>query len=353
MAPLCDPPVCLHREYLAFIRSSTSTRWGSINLLGVLTESPTRDAAAKTQDSLTLGEVTSTSFATNLLHQKETGRITLNRVREGRGNYHRRQSAVNTYFHLGGICLLDQLKLYDVRVFYWNSTVGEQTCVVATAGPDPHANPSIVCLSYSLTPARPRGQCPYELHITTLPRQLASRNLVPLVGKGYNYRQYSNRDVWLVDFGIPLIFSASFGNKNNHSDTLVFNLEGCEYISGWHGSSPVIQLTARLWVTIVHSYVLVSPSKKNKLGRQYQYRFVQLLSASAQEPPTRCLKSEHPDYINGLPEPFVFILGLVYVGIHKPMPFETVHRFIVSGAIDDKEPFLANLDVHLDLAQHS
>lgn len=339
---------CNDAGLFAVIRASNTSshsRWGDINLLGAITHNYLVDAElCHLEHFYEEGQ--------NLLKPQffiSSVRRQFNHVTDSRAANEKQIFVPN------GFCMLDQLNLRDSRPFFrTNRNEERQLCLVTITGPDPHSGPSIVCMEFDTFPQvfhKRELNCPRDMEIFHISRKFSMRNLVPLVHMSYTSLEYKVDAVWLMDVfgnGSPLIFPVGFSQHIDQvSEQHAYSLAGCEEIVGWRGSVPLVQVTPHVWVTIVHKLVTVPKHRKNKLGRRYVYRSLQLISDVAGGPPNRCALNRDEKGLRNLPKPFVYLLGFVHVGKVVVSPLDQIHRFMISGSIDDSSPFISYLDLVL------
>ena len=149
--------------HIALIRASNTSshsRWGDINLLGVITHHSPLDVELY-----------------NLQHYFDEGQNLL-KPRSFKSSVQRQlftrvtdTPAANEkqFFVPNGFCMLDQLNLRDSRPFYRiNRNDERQLCLLTITGPDPHSGPSIVCMVIYPFPQvfhKRAVKCPTEVEI--------------------------------------------------------------------------------------------------------------------------------------------------------------------------------------------
>jgi len=236
---------------------------------------------------------------------------------------------------------------------------------------------------YSLTGQRQQQDkaCPViEFSIDLPPQHEKRRNVVPLVEKnGLHWHDERNEDIlWLVDMRDeesdlhPLIFPVNLApysnitpNSNKTGDGISSNtsiiaepikMKNCAFLQGWKGSTNVIRLTPRIWITIVHKYRKFPniPKEQNHIRRIYKNKMVMFESDYPYGLPTHSLDigPDAADFDLFQPGdddmwPFAFVLGLVHVGVGKSFREGEQHRFILSAGIDDLQPGLKVFDVFI------
>lgn len=237
----------------------------------------------------------------------------------------------------------------DTRLFYHDTS--EQRLICAVTYSDCPSCPEVICFSLNTVLS---GQNPQVVKRRILPVGLASRNTVPVVTKTYHLwdvMNTSNTRVWLLDVSgahgsFPLLFPVSIDEEKRAiwSYERSVHASGCSPLEGWRGSVPVIHLAEQnVWITLAHQTVYGAKRNHAKdLGRQYKYKFLLFSilpnNQSKAGISCQCLSGGDDLYVQGLPAPFVFLLGMEYIGI-KGM----YHHFIVSGSIDDRAPYLSEI----------
>ena len=180
-----------------------------------------------------------------------------------------------------------------------------------------------------------------------------ARNIVPLVEISHQAWTEGNDIFWLFDpMGsrqtTPVIFSFRLladekDSPQKYADSV--DLHQCEHTQGWRGNTPVIKLTDTIWITIVHKRVNEFSTWKNQKGRSYVNKVLLLEADEPDGHPVRCTNRNFQSTLHD-PSPFVFLLGLIYVGVHKNHIGEN-YTFIASGAVDDFMPVLHAFNIFL------
>jgi hypothetical protein len=355
IAPLCDSAsYCVNEGYVAFLRASnTTSRWGDLNLLGHM--KPGGTIAQPLMDNSLTGVAHKNYISTQVVDQIE------NKLFLGEASVPRRQRSREPSLIPETFCLIRDFQLRDARIFRRSTWEGDEICSLTIHGPDPQGNPSVVCLENAQhTEAFKSWECPVTVRITPIPEEFAGRNIVPLVKKNHYHATYKIDALWVLDLmgspeDTPRLFPLDFHSKSiNLAKQHAYFLADCDHLSGWRGSVPVIQVSELLWVTLGHMQGIEKPTRSNPLGRTYSYRFIQLLSDFPGEPPRRCVKDDDDEYfLQNLPRPFVFLVGFVHVGRYMRGPFTPVERFMITGAVDDRTPFMTTVDLRLHLPENA
>lgn len=284
------------------------------------------------------------------------------------------------------LCILEGEREYaDPRMFIRRSN--RQVCLVIKL--HLHPMPEVVCFKddddffqlqqqqqqqnhrkYSLAGHMQQGDtaCPViDFSINLSSQHKKRRNVVPLVEKnGLHWHDGRNDDtLWLVDMRDeesdfhPLIFPVNLASNSSNINTAIaepIKMKNCGFLQGWKGSTNVIRLTPRIWITIVHKYRKFPniPKEQNHIKRIYKNKMVMFESDFDHGPPTHCLDigPDAADFDLFQPGdddmwPFAFVLGLVHVGVEERFREGEQHRFISSAGVDDLQPGLKVFDVFI------
>mmetsp|Transcript_7561 Transcript_7561/g.34257 ORF Transcript_7561/g.34257 Transcript_7561/m.34257 type:complete len:418 (-) Transcript_7561:586-1839(-) len=335
---------CKDQLYFFFIRCNeiTGKRWGVMNIVGIA--------------NFSIFDFDRHPYAVNTLRPPKVTRVPYASVRS---HYHtildRAAETHHAYSEILDRSLWTmQMRLLedtrDVRIFH----LGSSTCVTTVRF---KKDVFVVCYDSILDSAK--NTSGHNLVITGPSRILEvkrdARNIVPLVHINHQAWTDDLAYIWLFDsmgskWGTPYIFPVSLINRKSHSPELRtgFNLRGCGNFRGWRGNTPVIRFTDELWITIVHKRVNSLPTLKNLKGRTYLNRIMLMEADSLDGRPIRCANRSYDSDLQS-PKPFVYLLGLVHVGVHKNYSGES-HTFVTSGSIDDFMPVLHTFNFFLPRA---
>jgi hypothetical protein len=241
------------------------------------------------------------------------------------------------------------IAMRDTRLFYHDTSEQRLICAI-TYSACPTCS-EVICFRLNSVLG---GENPHIITRRIVPIGLASRNAVPIVRENYQNWDVGNmpsKRVWFLDVSgahksFPLFFPVSIVEERQAIWSYERSIEasGCSSLEGWRGSVPVIHLAEEnVWITLAHRTIYSDQrNHANDLGRQYEYKFVLFRMLPDKQSKAgfscQCFNGSDDLYVQGLPTPFVFLLGMEYIGI-KGM----YHNFIISGSIDDRAPFLAEV----------
>ncbi len=337
-------------DYLTvFIRANLERhgRWGNVNIMGIL-------------------DVSSMGLKLNLQPSDQ-------RTRKRSRSFPRERFHNQMNTHVSGdvlwlrpLCRVPH-QLKDVRIFYTRANGQALTCVVA-AGNALDELFNVVCLNINYghkEDVTVGGGCAEVAHVTRVrqsdPLNLRhTRNNVPLVRANHENWSMDKDVLWLFDAigsdrNQPFIYPISLDISSASRVTFArsgsgLELADCAHTVDWRGSSPVVQFTDTLWITVLHKRVNVPKSDNNPLGRRYPHKVLLLEADTYDGLPSRCKYDEGDDILLEEPGPFVFILGLIHVRLVVQDEIGSVHRFLLSGAIDDFQPVLHTFDIFIPAA---
>ena len=239
----------------------------------------------------------------------------------------------------------------DTRIFHF----GSETCVTTLREKD---QIFVVCYDFLYEHMKVTGTA-NSRELSNPPsrtiRVKRGRNAVPLVHKNHQAWTRNDATVWLFDpmgsnQGTPVLFPVSLHIQEDPAPEMSagveLELQRCEDHQAWRGNTPVIKLTDTTWITVVHKRIdHLFPTPKNLLRRSYDNEILLLEADERGGLPVRCSSKKYERRIRSA-APFVFLLGLVHVGVQKNDSGE-YHTFITTGSIDDFMPVLHTFEFFL------
>jgi len=342
--------------YFAFVRSQRAShkRWGRDNIVGIMNISHLTIPLQSASDYLSDSE-----------------EMVKRCQRDSHCVYHELLRRVNETNEMYGAISSQSVWPYqfsllqdhkDVRIFY-NSG---RTCTLSIKR---DSSVYIACFN-SFYNSFSNSNMPPQSFIPNFTSKVTwgVRNVVPLVNVQHESYGSSKDSIWLFDaqgssLDTPIIRSYSLKmddryakDERNPGNGTYRMLQGCDRLKNWRGNTPVMQLSPKIWITIVHKRInLPTRSAQNALGREYANMILLLKSKHSHGPPSHCVSDVVLDNML-LPTPgsqdlmsntFVFLLGLVHVGVTESNRKGTYHQFIASGAIDDFMPVLLGFQVFI------
>ena len=338
---------CREQLYLVFIRCNESPRkrWGEMNIVGLANFSAVGlDRNPYAVSKLKPPQVKRQSYALRAPVRSHYQSL-LAEVAKTHQVY---SDVLDRSLWVAQMHLLEDTR--DVRIFH----VGNETCVVTTRL---KIQVFVICYAKLHEYVKADNSVRHSYTISNPTRTVrvkrGVRNIVPLVQTNHHAWTNNSANIWLLDAmgsnqRSPVIFPVSLlqSGEDIFSETKAsFDLQRCEHFQGWRGNTPVIKLTHTIWITIVHKRVRTFPSLQNHLGRRYENRVMLLESEVRDGPPARCADQKYEQNIVST-KPFVYLLGLVHVGMKETHGGE-YHTFISTGAVDDFMPVLHTFKIFL------
>ena len=333
--------------YFVFIRSQVKhkERWGSYNAIGVLNMSHLDLVFEK--DATDVDEIWKMSQRCNARCIFQQLMATVNKTHHVYG-----MTAGRALWPKKFLLLEDHR---DVRVFYNK----RRTCTVSIKK---GGGIYVACfdLLYNSIPSSGNDFSGLPIVPSFTKRvERGVRNVVPIVNAYFESIGSSSETVWLLDAmgspaSTPIMFlqyltidSSTLGSNEANANT-PYILKGCENLKGWRANTPVLQISGKLWIAIVHKRVdLPQRTAENALGREYINLAVLFKSDHVDGPPRQCVGNTiEKNMLLSKPHlAFVYVLGLVNVRVFKRTNLGTIYRFVLTGAIDDFMPIFHSFDL--------
>lgn len=363
---LCRGSLACNKQLFVFIRASVKHggRWGAENVFGILNMSALPLELDLVYENERRSSSVSTSRQVRVPHRPS--RELFHELLANSSITHKMYGNISdSLLWVHPLCRIPY-QLRDVRLFFVQAKKQILTCAI-TVTKSAHQL-DVICLriedDYFQEDDSINSKCAQIIHVTHARHldRTSLRNNVPLVSFDPGNILKNENILWLFDaMGSksrqPFIYPINLNTSSAVSEVETLHnlgraLHECASTVGWRGSTSVVQFTDRLWITMVHKRVDVKRTRNNTLGRLYVHKIILLEADPTEYLPYRCKydgESEQSVLLDesDLNGPFAFLLGLVHIKLVLANNFGSVHRFLISGSVDDFQPVVRTFDIFI------